>query len=122
VDEEVRRLERRALLGDEAAIARLARARKLSGIETLERAMDPSWKARERREEAERESDQKEIEFCRRAVNDGITANLYRGRRCWCQVFMSLRRLESLPEFTPLRESWHDWAVFDAERRGRDYE
>lgn len=126
MDEEVRRLERLALSGDAVAIARFERARKLSGIDIWRDKLDPTRTARERREEAERKRSAEAIEFCRRAVNGGVTANLYRGgqgRECWCAVFMSLRRLEGLHEFTPKETDWSTrWGTLDAEFRGRAYQ
>jgi hypothetical protein len=115
VDEEVRRLERLASIGDEAAITRLGRARRLSGIDTWKEKLDPTRRARERREEAENEQIESEIEFCRRAVNEGIAKHLYRGHGCWCQIFMALRRLEGLPEFASKERAGGSWGRRQAE-------
>ncbi len=121
MDAEVRRLERLAAQGEDVAEA-LARARAISGLDRLEKVSDPAWRARERREESERAEMLSEVEFCRRAVNDGIWNNLYRGRGCWCQVIMSLRELEGLPRFVARTAGgWNDnWHKFEAEFRLRD--
>jgi len=131
MDERIRELERRAKTGDQAAAARLGRMRVLAGVREA-KEHDPAKRARERGEEDERRRSAEAVEFCRRAVNEGITANLYRplngrdgGRNgeCWCAVFMSLRRLEALNEFDPKETAWRDsrWSVHDAEFRGRDF-